>query len=286
MSATRALLEEIVDDAGLFPPAALDMDDAVDAHLRARSGAFAWMLGRFVCPFDKLDVLRRFVPRNEKAIRLSIIAPPGWSATAFENVADDKWRLEAIEARLPDADVARWTNELQEAGKTLGATNLWLEIPWSDYPTERWPDATDALARSTAVGLKIRCGGEQPDAIPPPGVLAAVIVACRDAGVRFKATAGLHHPFRHGGHHGFVNLAMAVTLARVHKLDAPDVAEILAADHDEAFVVRDDLVGWRDLTANEGDVIRARAESFAGFGSCSFREPVDDLVALGILDAA
>ena len=49
----RALLENLIDYAGLFPPAALSMEDAVRNYARYREGEFAWMLGKFVVPKAK-----------------------------------------------------------------------------------------------------------------------------------------------------------------------------------------------------------------------------------------
>ena len=40
-----------------------------------------------------------------------------------------------------------------------------------------------------------------------------MIACCREAGVPFKATAGLHHPVRRGEEHGFLNLLAATTAA-------------------------------------------------------------------------
>ena len=57
----------------------------------------------------------------------------------------------------------------------------------------------------------------------------------------------------------------------------------LAEDDAEAFRVDGEAFRWRDRSALIEDVERGR-ELFVAFGSCSFSEPVDDLVALGLLD--
>jgi hypothetical protein len=44
------LLAGLIDYAGLFPPAALDMPTALRNYAAYREGGFAWMLGRFVVP--------------------------------------------------------------------------------------------------------------------------------------------------------------------------------------------------------------------------------------------
>ena len=54
---TRALLESIVDYAGLFPPAGLGMAETLERFSRYRAGAERWMLGRLVLPVSRLREL-------------------------------------------------------------------------------------------------------------------------------------------------------------------------------------------------------------------------------------
>ena len=56
--AAHALLAALIDYAGLFPPAALSMADAVSAYRAHVASAESWMLGRFVVPVDRLEELR------------------------------------------------------------------------------------------------------------------------------------------------------------------------------------------------------------------------------------
>ena len=46
----HALLEGLIDYAGLFPPAELDMERAVRKYIGFRTEAESWMLARFVLP--------------------------------------------------------------------------------------------------------------------------------------------------------------------------------------------------------------------------------------------
>src|SRR5690606_30837129 len=60
MSTVRArLLRGAVDYAGLFPPAALDMDAAVAAWASYVTGPDRWALGRFVVAAGSLDAFAR-----------------------------------------------------------------------------------------------------------------------------------------------------------------------------------------------------------------------------------
>ena len=55
----RALLHGLIDYAGLFPPARLDMQSAVANYARYLEGNRAWMLGRFVVPSSRLEEFER-----------------------------------------------------------------------------------------------------------------------------------------------------------------------------------------------------------------------------------
>jgi hypothetical protein len=116
---------------------------------------------------------------------------------------------------------------------------------------------------------KVRCGGAR---VPTVDELAAFVRGCREAGVVFKATAGLHHALPSDGQHGFLSLLAACVFGDEE-----------AALRDDAFALDADAFCWRDRVANADELARVRRELFAGFGSCSFSEPVDELRALRIL---
>jgi hypothetical protein len=74
--ALRALLSGIIDYAGLFPPASLPLEQAIRNYARYRTEPEAWMLGRFVCPVERLKELSPFVGElfgPEKPLELSIL---------------------------------------------------------------------------------------------------------------------------------------------------------------------------------------------------------------------
>lgn len=50
----RVLLEGLIDYAGLFPPAALTMQDAVRNYARYRDGEYSWALGKFVVQKERV----------------------------------------------------------------------------------------------------------------------------------------------------------------------------------------------------------------------------------------
>lgn len=140
---------------------------------------------------------------------------------------------------------------------------------------------------------KIRTGGVTVAAFPSAAVIARFILACRDLGVAFKATAGLHHPIRaeyrltyepnppRGVMYGYLNIFGAALLAWAGAPDAI-VSQLLKETDITALTFDETGFSYRGYTVSSSRIREVR-ESFAiSFGSCSFREPVDDLAALAL----
>jgi hypothetical protein len=119
---------------------------------------------------------------------------------------------------------------------------------------------------------KIRCGGAR---IPPVDEVAAFVRRCRERGLLFKATAGLHHAYpTEAGEHGFLNLLAAAVFG--------DEEEALRAPRG-SFELDSASFRWRTREADAERCARTRETLFASIGSCSFFEPVGELEELGIL---
>jgi hypothetical protein len=128
-------------------------------------------------------------------------------------------------------------------------------------------------------------------AFPAPAEVVAFLEACHEARVRIKATAGLHHATRgsyrltyepeapSGLMFGFLNVLLAATA--VHSGGSSRDAEaILTADATQKLRIRDSGISWVGVTLDTSAIAAARADFVTGFGSCSFREPIDELAAL------
>ena len=138
---------------------------------------------------------------------------------------------------------------------------------------------------------KVRTGGLTPDAFPSPAALLTFIEAALRLKVPFKATAGLHHAVRgsyrltyddHAAQapmYGYLNviLATAAILAGATR----DVAEqVLCQTDTSSLVFGDEVIRWGAAEWSAGIVRGMRAEQLVSFGSCSFREPVEELRSL------
>jgi hypothetical protein len=288
----RVLLEGLVDYAGLFPPAGLPMHEAVANYAAYRDSPESWALGRFVVPVARLDELAA------EASRYAGAAPQPWriSALAGEGVEDDATRIGAFNAAhlgglVVDAVEVRAStpDAIGAAARALGELTLFVELPLD-------PDPDPLLREVKRVGAraKARTGGVTRDAFPAAPQLARFIARCARHDVPFKTTAGLHHPVR--GEHpltysadapsapmfGFLNLFLAAAFARVGATE-PTLAHLLEERDPSAFRFADDAVRWRNERLSVAQLAASREKLALAFGSCSFREPVDDLRQLALL---
>lgn len=314
--ALHALLDRLIDYAGLFPPADLSLGPALSTYARDLAGPDAWMLGPFITPVSRLDAIDDHLGAfGAGPVAFSVLAGGGeshadaWRQSLVETVETAKgWerrqdgavRADAFEARVP-AELATDPDALGDAldafigvaRRYQGQARLAVEPPFLAHPETVGPTAqavADANGRAErpAVVMKLRCGGVTPDLVPTVEALAAAIDAARRAGAPFKATAGLHHPLPNEDEavgarmFGFLGVFGGAALARLHGLRADDLAEILD-DGDAASWSIDDGLRWRSLRATAAEVADARTQFALSFGSCSFAEPRDDLRALGWL---
>jgi hypothetical protein len=319
----RALLHDIVDYAGLFPPADLPLDEAMHNYMQYRQEYERWMLSRFVIPVGRLEELSSYSGqfRQGEPFAFSVLGTGGASEgdflsayesdlaviDAFDEYHAGSAQAEVMEVRLPAALLTAEASAIETfldaidaatARAGLAKLDLFLEIPLAPQThdaIERFAAAAaefnsrQPLPARTTIGLKMRCGGVHPEDVPDVEHVAHAIVACRDAGVRMKATAGLHHPVRHHDDdvgtmmHGFFNVFGAAAMASEHNLDEEGVQTILEEENAENFQFLKDAFAWRDVRCPIAGVDHARESLLTSFGSCSFEEPVDDLQDLDLM---
>lgn len=229
--AFNAFMHKIIDYAGLFPPAKLDLDRAVRDYLRHCGENDAWMLGRFIIPAGRLGELaeiERDMPFPPGfAINLCVILGDGVTTEAAVRKARDG--VESVRSTvtdsggilLPDGFEVRYPEQTAADGtwlpflsgvrtaierSGLRDVELFAELPqtvdWQNSDSgaieavasfaHQFPD--DGVLRRT--GIKIRCGGTEAGAFPPVKRIARALADCRDHHIPVKFTAGLHHPLR------------------------------------------------------------------------------------------
>lgn len=289
--ARRLALTGLIDYAGLFPPASLDLDSAVAEYRTARGGADAWLVHRFICPADRLiDLARALVTtmrRGEAAWSLVVTATPDDVRLVADFSAEmgRAARVDVVEVKLPGGATVASLSELVAAFNRV----VFLEVPWQKSAAESLALlASTREASGRTIGAKLRCGGVTADAFPPVAVVAEFLRECARHRLPIKTTAGLHHPIRHTDpvtgftHHGFLNLLAAAALAE-GGAGLDDIGAALAETAPAAFHLDAGGLTWRAHRFG-GDALTAmRRDLFVGYGSCSISEPVGDLSALGIL---
>src|SRR5262249_44737185 len=141
-----------------------------------------------------------------------------------------------------------------------------------------------AVAASGAAA-KARTGGPREDSFPGPAELSRLLFACAGARVPFKATAGLHHPFRGKRRldddprsptvamHGFLNLAVLACLIHAGKVEPEEAGQVLEEPSPGAFTFLEDGILWTDRRLSLQEIAEGR-RFFRSFGACSFEEPV------------
>lgn len=288
----RALLTGIVDYAGLFPPAGLDMQTAVANYARYRAGPDRWALGRFVVNVARLAELERVA-----APHLGVGDPWWISALGSGDHAADAAMVHDFNDRLARRAIvdtvetrASSPGEIARATAALGRRiRLFVEIQVVDDPAP-----IVAAIGDTGANAKVRTGGTTADAFPTSAQLARFIDRCVSAQVPFKATAGLHHPLRApypltyapdsptATMYGFLNVFAGTALLHAG-MPASRLAELLEETNPSAIRFDADGLAWRDWRASAAEVAESRKLTGLSFGSCSFEEPVGDLRAMGLL---
>jgi hypothetical protein len=240
------------------------------------------LVGPLVVADDALAAVGREAGRGEP-LAVSVVNSSGAGGlVALARRHVDGGVIVAVESALRDLDdragtAARVVSAAVELG---GEVSVFVEIPFA-------PGCERAVEVVEAAGLlgKIRTGGVEPAMFPTCDQLAEQLSIFIEADLPFKATAGLHHAWPNEARnaagkplpqHGFLNLLVAID-ALVDGASVRDAAELLrSSDRDE---VTRTVAGWDALTSAR---VRRR---FRSFGCCEVSDPIDDLVAAGLLEA-
>ncbi len=288
----QILLAGLVDYAGLFPPAALSMAEVAANYAAYRQSPDAWALGRLIVPVARLRELSNVVPTGVSPER-------------------NPWRISALVGEDPSRDaerIAEWnassngalcvdTVEVRVASAAAVATladqlcdvTVYVEFPLAEDPAPY----LDAIGRA-GILAKMRTGGVTAGAFPSAAQIVRFVRGCAERQLAFKATAGLHHPLRgtyrltyatdapHGEMYGFLNVFLTAAFAR-KGLPERQLLQLVQERDASSLHFSDDAIRWRDEEIDLQRLADIRTSFAVAFGSCSFREPIDDLHQLGLL---
>ena len=297
MRAVEALLTGLIDYAGLFPPAGEDMRPALENYAGYLNGPDRWALGRFIVPVTRLseleDAAGDLLPRgrSDEPWQLAVLTADDIPA-AVKQIEEFNRRhepgskrgqaiVDVVELKASTGD--QIIGRRRELPETLTA---YFELPLGGNVAPLVERLAHAGARA-----KMRTGGIAVDAFPRADSIVSFLVACRDKSVPFKATAGLHHPvggeYRltyepdppRGSMYGYLNVFLAAAFI-YHGADEETALSLIEEHGPSTFEFADDGIKWRGKLLSAEQLAAARAEFAIAFGSCSFREPVDELTHL------
>ncbi|MDI9403013.1 MAG: hypothetical protein QM516_03990 [Limnohabitans sp.] len=308
MHAVRLLLDSVLDYAGLFPPAKLDMRTTVANFARYRRSNDAWMLSRLIVPVTQFpEFVQEADPHLPKTADVEGDEP--WPMSVLVANASDRQivadleRIERFNERMEDREFSRAhgrarIDTIETKAATAHEIDRALEyVPddifaYFEVPAGSDPRGLITTMASLDAGAKIRTGGLTPEAHPTPEFVARFLKVCRAAEVPFKATAGLHHPCRHMAtdvgcmQFGFLNVFIAGCLLwQDDTMSETEIEALLVEEDARQFEFGPHGLAWRRRALKFDEIAEARERFAHGFGSCSFDEPLADLRALGLLPA-
>ena len=289
MDSVRALTAGLIDYAGLFPPAALGMRDAVANYAEYLAGPDAGWLGAFILPHERIAEFEEAVSpllSRSPVWRVSLLVKDGGDSLGSDGNLLLQSKHHTVRITALEMPFAAMDSLGSHPGKSSSPCDVYIEIPLD-------ADVVAIVPKLASRGFraKMRMGGVTGDAFPSTYHVVRFLRACCNAGVSFKATAGLHHPLRaefpltyeknspRAIMYGYLNVFLAAAFLW-NSADDATAAKILEESDPSAIAFNPGGVSWQgnELSTNR---LAAARESFAhSFGSCSFREPVDELKLL------
>jgi hypothetical protein len=247
----RALLANLIDYAGLYPPSALPLIIVEERYGGFRGSPESWILGRLVLPAAKLGEAR---------------LAPDWRVTLLsdEDPGPLPSQVETIETRLPRA---------------MGGLPTYCEVPLEQvgqtFAKVRTGGLTpDAIPSTEAVGRFLFEAARRRIPFKATAGLHHPIRAER------ALTYAIDSP--RATMHGFLNVFAAAVLAW-NGMELQEIVQLLEERDPAALEFGESDLRWRGHRVTTAQIEEARREFAHSFGSCSFEEPVTELRELGLL---
>ncbi|MEP6945270.1 MAG: hypothetical protein ABJA02_05080, partial [Acidobacteriota bacterium] len=256
LESVRLLLSGAIDYAGLFPPAALSMSEAVLNYAMYRNSNYSWMLGRFVVGAGRLkefyECAADFISHDAATSwRIAVVAGDDLYDTI--RIVEDFNTAYAPHVICDSIEMKTVTMfQIQTVASSLPrGVDAYFEID----PVEGFDELVAAVALA-GQRAKLRTGGIVPEAFPSSERIVRFVQVCMAANVPFKATAGLHHPIRcfrpltykensaSGTMHGFLNLFLMTGFAR-EGYRRSFLEGVMEEEFDEVFEFNETDVKWR-----------------------------------------
>lgn len=234
MTSFNNFMKRLIDYAGMYPPANLDLQSAFTNYTNYLISEDERMVDKFICSIKSFEVFTNHDSdlskqlhdfKSERWISFALLLTGGNSAKEFLNSLESDLKVikdftsthseiivtDNFEAKLPD-DVSGKNNSgtckkfLDDCSiifndNELFGGKVFFEPPVNDNYEYIFEKLAHLMADSNHnggnSGFKLRTGGVTPELFPTPEQVSYALKVCKDYKLQFKATAGLHHPIRH-----------------------------------------------------------------------------------------
>ncbi len=289
--AVSHFMTELIDYAGLYPPASLSFKEAILNYHSYVHGEDSWMLGPFVNPASRLGELEPFknLFNEQYPLRLSIILTDThefkndlMAIQLFLSTYKTAGIIESFE--IPPTLQINSTN-FDKLDKLIAGYRIFYEISGTNDQKLSTLDFIKEMNHMSShpIGIKFRMGGISANLFPTVEQAAFVIHECKKRNLALKFTAGLHHPIRQYREevetfmHGFLNVFTASIMAYCLSITKETIESILLEECPENFSFTSRALIWGNLVVSSSEINVARNIFALSYGSCSFDEPRDEL---------
>ncbi|MCB0335081.1 MAG: hypothetical protein KDD62_02210 [Bdellovibrionales bacterium] len=281
----NVFIRNIIDYAGLFPPAQLPLTEAFSHFQNYHTGAHSALLGSFIAPVPQLESLVKILdlatPLPVSIITTSVEADSKLISASL-NLAKDALQPSSFETKFRHEDNFQFVkSSLKGAHNIAPDAFVFFELGLSENWELELEEYLSLISGKPLAAFKLRCGGTQ---LPSPLEAAQAITTCSRLGIPMKFTAGLHHAVRSGKTHGFLNMFFAAIAAFELELSLDEVLLIIENEETETLKLNDHGIEWAGHQLTITQIDHARQHSVFSFGCCSFDEPIQDLIQLGWLN--
>ena len=250
-AALRALLHQLIDYAGLYPPAGLPLASEIENYERYRQSQEAWILNRLVLPAAKLSEVK----------------------------LGDGWRVTLLADQEP--------GPLPPQVETIETKGLRaLSVPtYCEAPLQKIESGFAKVRTGGLTPDAIPSGENLADFIALAVALRRPFKATAGLHHPIRSDRALTYAADspRGVMHGFVNVFVAAAFAW-HGQHWDFILKVLNETDPGTFEFSSDVLRWRGASLTTEQIMWARREFAHSFGSCSFEEPLADLRELGWLE--
>ncbi len=301
-TAPEVFLSKLIDYAGIFPPANLELSLALSNYRSYIQSNHNWIISKFIISstdLKKISIKDINQFNSQNLLNLSIISKNFNKdyniINTFLREFSSSVKFSCLETQI--TNVTNFYNQMIEINDLIKKNKLNISL-FFELLSKNWQDniplVIDNISRfnetyETNFGFKLRCGGIKKSSFPAPKYISTVLLQSIKRNIPMKFTAGLHHPYIYKDRqintnmYGFFNVFLSGMFAKKYDLNKNDIIKILIDKNKDHFQFKENKIKWQSYYITKDEILDYRLKNFISFGSCSFDKPCEDLKDNGIL---